>query len=61
MTIGTWILILFAHVGAMGDGNSNALNSTEFSTKERCVAAGQAAKKMTQGTVKSIEFVCVQR
>lgn len=55
------ILIIFAHVGPLGDGNSNAITTAEFSSLERCQAAGNAAKKLAQGTVKSIDFVCVQR
>lgn len=58
---GMYILILFAHVGAMGNGNSNALTVAEFITKERCEAAGKAAEKLAKGSVKSIEWVCVQK
>lgn len=61
MNTTAWILILFAHVGAMGNGNSNALTTAEFSSRERCEAAGIAARKMAQGTVKQIEWVCTQR
>jgi len=57
----TFILILFAHVGPMGNGNSNALTVAEFTTKERCEAAGAAAKKLAQGSVKSIEWACVPK
>jgi hypothetical protein len=57
----TWILILFAHVGPMGTGNSNALTVAEFSSKARCEAAGQSAKQMAKGSVKSIEFTCVEK
>ena len=53
--------ILFAHVGAMGDGNSNALTVAEFSTQQKCMAAGQAARKLAAGSVKSIEYACVPR
>lgn len=56
-----WTLILFAHVGALGDGNSNALtNITGFKTQQSCQAAGQQAKTMAGGSVKRIEFVCVK-
>lgn len=58
----SFVLILFAHVGPMGDGNSNALTTQDgFSSQKACIAAGQAAKSMAQGTVKSIEFVCVSK
>lgn len=54
-------LILFAHVGAIGNGNSNALTSgTGFKTQQACIAAEGQAKSMSKGSVKSIEFVCVK-
>lgn len=61
MFIPTWILIIFAHVGALGDGNSNALTSVPgFSTEAECTDAGTTARKLAKGTVKSIDFVCVK-
>jgi hypothetical protein len=33
----------------------------EFTSKERCEAAGVAAKKMATGSIKSIEWVCVAK
>jgi hypothetical protein len=56
-----WILILFAHVGPMGQGNSNALTTAQFSSQQACTEAGKAAKSMAAGTVKAIEFVCVKQ
>lgn len=56
-----FVLILFAHVGPLGDGNSNAITTQEFTSQERCQAAGQAAKQLVRGTVKQIEFACVQK
>ena len=59
-TITTFILIVFAHVGPMGDGNSNALTSVGgFESSKACQAAGMQVKNMARGTVKSIDFVCV--
>lgn len=58
----TWVLIIFAHVGVMGDGNSNALTSVPgFGSQQECTQAGDAAKKLAKGTVKAIDFVCVQQ
>lgn len=57
----TWVLILFVHVGAMGNGNSNAITTAEFTTQAKCQAAGNAAKTLAQGTVKSIEFACKEK
>ena len=58
-----YILILLVHVGPMGTAtsNSNALTVAEFTTQERCNIAGQTAKKMVEGTVKRMEFVCLPK
>lgn len=56
-----WVLILFAHVGMLGDGNSNALTTAEFTSQVSCQAAGKAAKALVSGSVKEISFVCVQK
>lgn len=56
-----YILILMMHVGPMGDGNSNALTTAEFSSKDLCIKAGQAAEKMAQNTVKQIKYQCVEK
>lgn len=61
MNTAAFILIIFAHVGTMGSGNSNALTVAEFTTAERCAAAGKAAKQMAAGTVKQIEWVCLPK
>jgi hypothetical protein len=61
MNTAAFVLILFAHVGPMGNGNSNALTVAEFTSAERCRAAGEAAKKLAGGTVKSIEWVCLPK
>lgn len=58
----TWILILFAHVGMAGNGNSNALTSVPgFRTQAECEAAGKAVKPLADGTVKELEYVCVSQ
>jgi hypothetical protein len=56
-----WVLILFAHVGPLGDGNSNAITTQEFTSQQKCSAAGNAAKALVRGTVKQMEFVCVEK
>ena len=61
MTVTTFVLILFAHVGPMGQGNSNALTVAEFTTEARCQAAGKAAEKLASNSVKSINWVCVPK
>ena len=61
MNTAAFVLILFAHVGPMGDGNSNALTVAEFTIQDRCMAAGKAAAGMALGTVKNINWVCVSK
>lgn len=61
MNTAAFVLILFAHVGALGQGNSNALTVAEFTSQARCEAAGQAARRLASGSVKSIEWVCVAK
>lgn len=56
-----FILIIFAHVGLLGSGNSNALTSISgFKSNESCIEAGNKAKTMADDTVKVIKFVCVK-
>lgn len=57
----TYVLILFAYVGPMGSGNSNALTTQEFNSQATCEVAGKAASKLAGGTVKNIEYVCVKK
>jgi hypothetical protein len=61
MNTAAFVLILFAHVGPIGDGNSNALTVAEFTNAERCRAAGEAAKKLAGGSVKRIEWACLPK
>lgn len=61
MTAATFVLIIFAHVGAMGTGNSNALTTAEFNSRQTCEAAGQAAVRLAQGTVKVIDYACMPK
>lgn len=60
MNTAAYILILFAHVGPMGQGNSNALTTAPFSTEQACRAAGEAAKDLARNTVKAIDYRCVK-
>jgi len=57
----TFVLFVFAHIGPMANDNSNALASHEFNSKQSCEAAAQAVKAMANGTVKTINTVCVQK
>lgn len=61
MNTAAWILILFAHVGPMGQGNSNALTTAVYSSAESCAAAGKAAKQLAGSSVKKIEWVCTKQ
>ena len=58
----TWILVLFVHAGAMSNADSMALtNMPGFKTQASCMAAGEAAKSITSGTVKAAKFVCLKQ
>ncbi len=60
--VSTFVLILFFHVGPVGEGNSNAVASVpNFATEQECVTAGNQSKKLVAGTVKDVEFVCVKQ
>jgi len=56
-----WVLILFAHVGMLGDGNSNALTTAEFNFEKTCMEAGQRAQALAKGSVKEIAFICARK
>jgi hypothetical protein len=56
-----FVLILFAHVGPMGDGNSNAITTQEFTTQAKCEAAGKKAESLSRGSTKIINFVCTEK
>ena len=56
-----WILIVFAHAGAMSDKDSMALtNVSGFKTEAACIAAGKEAAKMASMTTKVIKYTCVK-
>jgi hypothetical protein len=61
MNLTGWVLVLFAHVGPMGDGNSNALTTALFSSQHTCEEAGKAAKNLSFGSTKRITYVCVKQ
>lgn len=61
-TVVTYALLLFGHVGAMGNGNSNALAVLPgFTTQAECEQAGRAAKTLVSNTVKELNYVCVKQ
>ena len=56
-----WILILFVHAGFMSNGDSMSITAVPgFATEAGCNAAGQKTKGLVGGTVKNLEFVCVE-
>lgn len=58
----TFTLILFFHVGPMGDGNSNATAVVNnFVSEQECMDAGNKAQKLVTGSVKELRFVCVKQ
>ena len=56
-----YILLVFAHVGMLGDGNSNSVTTQEFSSKERCLKGKEAFERMSAGSTKVIKAECVER
>lgn len=56
-----WILILFAHVGALGNGNSNSITTAEYTSQQRCSQALGLAKDLTSGSTKTITGICTQK
>jgi hypothetical protein len=55
----TWLLIIFAHAGALSNSDSNSMTTAVFASEVACTSAGEAAKKMTDGTTKVIKYRCV--
>lgn len=56
-----WALIIFFHVGPMGDGNSNATSVVHgFTTAQLCEQAAVKVKPLVRGTMKNVETVCVR-
>lgn len=57
-----WVLVIFVHSGAFSKADSVALtNIPGFSSLSECQTAGKESKKLTDGTVKGTDFVCLQR
>jgi len=52
-------LVLFFHVGPMGDGNSNAVTYIPYATEAGCEQAGRLAGRLVSGTVKSLNYICL--
>ena len=58
----TFTLILFFYVGTMGSGNSNATTTVpNFVSEQECMDAGNKSKKLVDGTVKELRYVCVKQ
>ena len=57
-----YILLLFFHVGPMGQGGSNATVSIpHFKTEGECISAGNKSNQLVNGTVKSLSFTCLSQ
>ena len=55
-----WVLIIFFHVGPMGDGNSNATTTIEFKSSVMCEAARPKLDVLVKNTYKQVRSVCVR-
>lgn len=56
-----YILLVFAHVGAYGSGNSNSVITQEFNKQETCLEAKKVFESMSAGTTKIIKAECVKK
>lgn len=56
-----WILILFAYAGALSGTDSVSITTQEVGSQQACIAAGQAASRMANGTTKVIKYTCVRK
>lgn len=58
----TWILIVLAHVGPMGQMGNTSLSSVPgFGSQQECQQAGAAAESLAKGTFLEVRFVCVKQ
>lgn len=56
----TWILILTFYASTLSKGDSVSMIAQEFSTKEKCLAAGKSANKFDT-FMKSVKYICVEK
>ena len=59
MTI--YVLLIFAHVGMLGDGNSNSVTTQEFLSQATCEQAKKAFENMNSGSTKAIKASYVKK
>ena len=57
----TFVLILTFYAGAFAHTDSIALDHMEFSTNEKCLAAGILAVKTFDTAIKTTKFICVEK
>lgn len=56
-----WVLILYVYANALANGDSVAMTTVpNFTTQQACQVAGRQATGMTDGSAKTMRFVCVQ-
>lgn len=56
-----YVLLVFAHVGMMGDGNSNSITTQEFASEATCKKAKEVFISMSSGSTKVIKAECVKK
>lgn len=56
-----YVLLVFAHVGMLGEGNSNSVTTQEFSNLANCEQAKKAFESMSSGSTKVIKATCVKK
>ncbi len=57
----TWVLILTFYASSMSDSDSSSIFSQEFSSKEKCEAAGSRAHDKFDTLMKSVKYICVEK
>lgn len=57
----TWALIIFFHVGFLGDTDSNATSVVPgFTTQQLCETARKQVQPLVSNTKKEVRAVCVR-
>lgn len=56
--IGSWILVIYVYAGMLSKGDSVAMTTAHFSSKELCEQAGKEADKLVAKSVKDVRYLC---
>lgn len=57
----SWVLVLYIFAGTFAKGDSVTLHSVNgFTNEKACIAAGEKAKPLVNGSAKEYKYVCVK-